>query len=287
MTQANQRRRAGGDRTSPTVPGMVYVEFDGVNQHAFSVAASEAFMPGGSPTAQLTGGIVMGCWIKGDHPPMVGQFRVLFSMFSTATAYKGGIQAEYVHSASQQNFACTIYRDGPTALGQSRSWNVASWPDGLFFRHDAWTLVAVAVSKANLQWTRYYNTTRVGQGIDTAEITDFAGGVQPEFGLGYRFMLAGRTNPADDSFVANTATPGQFRAPFIYQLGAESWASIDSLIATVHSAGPTFDHAANGAAGWWPGDGDTYPTLLNRGTAGAAWDLTLANGSQAMLKAVT
>lgn len=263
-----------------------YVEFDGVNQHARSINVVRALMPGGSPNAELVSGLLMGVWIRGAAPAIVGQFRTLLHLSGPATGYKAGIMAEYVHSVSQQNFTCTVYRDGPTAVGQSRSWNVAAWPGGQFFRADAWSLVAVAASKANLQWTRYYNAARVGQAqaADAGELTAFAGGVQPLFAQGYRFFVGGRTNPADDTFVANTATPGQFRTPFLYQLGSESWASIDAMMAIFAAAGPTFDHAANGAAGWWPGDGDTYPTWRNRGAAGSAWDLTLVNGSQAMFK---
>lgn len=243
--------------------GRVYVEFDGVSQYTLATGAlPAALFPGGpGPSASFT----FGMWMRGPAPATVTSR--MYSIHCTGEAFADLLTQD----GTGTNLQALRRKYSGGTVTSSRVWLSTSWPGPTLLDETEWTLVA-RVLKPGAQ------NIFVGDAFVPTTADDTFSAASYVHPVGQRLAWPALLN---SSGTLSSAGRYDVRCPFV-RLEAMTEAALQAVAA----AGPTYDHAAAGSDGWWPGDGDTYPTLTNRGAAGSAWDVALRNGSSAMIKAV-
>lgn len=245
-----------------------FVRFDGVSQHVLGTGAlPAALFPGGpGPSASFT----ILTWIRGTDAPEASSVKLYAAVTCTGDA-NAALELGFFRPTglpAQHRFIGNRIRSSPSVTLSSRVYWKHSWATDTMASPSEWRLIA-QISAAGSHNMFAHGAMRPSAGATA--LTDYNNPTGAYFSLnGYvtsAGVLSGSSTMALD-----------YRAPAVY-MSALSEAQLQAI----EAAGPTYDHASAGAAGWWPGDGDTYPTLRNLGSAGSAWDLTLKNGSQSMI----
>jgi hypothetical protein len=261
------------DTDEITPLGLSYMEFDGVNQYAIAAGGPAAVvMPGdGSGGTAPTISFTIMTWVRGTDPAadtvLTGSH--FMSVQHGGIGANGALYNFMLRAFGQYRMATGRTRETPTIAAVQHSITAATLPGGTILDPTGWRLWA-SVYTPTTQRTRIAGETTTDQ-----TLTDYNNR------QGQWFALNAAVSGTDGGLVAGTAYQCDHRAPAIYLRALDG-----TELAAIEAAGPTYNHALAGAEGWWPGDGDTYPTWRNRGSAGSAWDLTLQNGSQAMIKKV-
>lgn len=260
------RRQWAGSGGVPLAQPKTFVRFDGVNQYMrASGALPLALYPGGpGPSADYT----VLFWVRGTDAAESASVMRYHSVICTGEANDAASLNLFrpIAQPAQMRIIGQRLRTTPSVTFVQRLYYQTSWPSGTMATPDAWRLMAQVVSTTTYQMYARGALQPNSTASATASYNNAAGTM---------FTLNAYTDAAG-TLSAGTTMPLDYRAPAVY-LRTLSEAELQALDA----AGPTVDQST--AEGWWPGDGDTYPTLTNLGTVGSAWNLTLLNGSQAMI----
>lgn len=240
-----------------------FLRFDGVSQYAYAdPGPASLIFPGGAPNAPA-GDTTFVYWVRKDPASLSGTLHTASAAATGQACGWGPYTQPNVTVRKVANFVRKYV--GST----SSSYREYIYPSG----EHPWESVAG-------EWRFTAMRVRsVGHNLWAAEAlrpntTDTSLSASYVWPTGRRFVLAGFISGTGANVIA--FFPGDIRAPALYG----SYLS-DVELAALEAAGPSADQSS--AHGWWPGDDDEYPLLRNLGTEGAAWDLTLVNGSQAMI----
>jgi len=246
--------------------GNTHMRFDGVNQYAINTDGVGPGVFPNSPGPATTATILW--WVRGTDAAVAAPVRT-YAAFRSASAIYDAYAAGYFRpDAPNWRILSNRLRTIPSAQVNGRVLYQTSWTGGTMADPSTWRLMAQTITATKHNF--YAKGGFVPNATDST-VVDYNNEIGKYFTINASVSGAG-------ALVAGTTMPLDYYAPAVY-----GTVLTEAQIQAIETAGPTFDHAANGATGWWPGNGAIYPTIVNRGSVGSAWDLTLNNGSQAMI----
>jgi len=243
-----------------------FMRFDGINQYAINTDGVGPVVFPNSPGPAATATILW--WVRGTDAAVAAPVRTYVAFRSASAIYDAYAAGYFRPDAPNWRILSNRLRTIPSAQVNGRVWYQTSWTGGTMAVSSTWRLMGQTITATTHNF--YAKGGFVPNATDST-VVDYNNEIGKYFTINASVSGAG-------ALVAGTTMSLDYYAPAVY-----GTVLTEAQIQAIETAGPTFDHAANGATGWWPGNGAIYPTIVNRGSVGSAWDLTLNNGSQAMI----